>query len=137
MCAYIDKLLRKIGLSYSEWERRGWGASRIVADINNPKRQMVWVTDNFETASGYAKRSPELAWDALLDAIDHVLWIRRWRSSNLLKLCGQRNKWIDELLEGEPKVLTFTLETGGFNYPVEYVPQDRILNVTPAAILPS
>lgn len=130
MKSYIDRLLRKIGLSFKIWSEQGYMASRIIADLENVKRQKIWVTDNEQTAKSYATRSPEIAWDALIDAIDNVLWGRRWRQSNMLKLCKARNEWIANILEGKPMVLTVRVVDGGFNYPLDFIPKANIVKVT-------
>lgn len=129
MQSYIEKLLEKIGLSWFEWADKGHMAERVIANLKDKKRQRIWITDNVTTAKSYATRSPEIAWDVLLDAIDNVLWGRRWRQSNTLKLCKQRNDWIGKLLEGEPMVITVSLEVGGFNYPVGYISEKDIMLV--------
>lgn len=129
MKAYIDRLLQKIGLSFKDWSERGYMASRIIADLEDAKRRRIWLTDNMETAKSYATRSPEIAWDALMDAIDNVLWGRRWRHSNMLKLCKARNEWIANILEGKQTVLTVSVAEGGFNYPIDFIPRANILGV--------
>lgn len=132
MREYIDRLLRKVGISFDEWATKGYLAHRILADLDDKKRQRIWVTDNSDTAKSYASRSPEIAWDVLQDAIDHILWGRRWRQSNTLRLCKNRNQWIDVLLGGKPIVLTVRVDNGGFNCPVDFIPESDILSVEDA-----
>lgn len=136
MKLYIDRLLRKLNLNFNEWLKRGYFASQTINELENEKRRKIWVTDNEATAYSYATRSPELAWHALMDAIDNILWNRRWRRSNLLRLCKERNDWIQQLLEGEPLVLVLDIPKTGFNFPVDFVSEEQIIGIHKQVVIP-
>lgn len=134
MIAYIDKVLRKIGLDFHTWSRQGYLAEGIIDELKEPYRRKVWLTTSKETAASYATRSPELAWYALMDAIDNIFWKRRWRQSNTLRLCRERNRWIQNLLEGEPIVVSINVDDCGHNTPFDRIAASKIISIEKCSV---
>ncbi len=126
---YANGLLGKLGMSYNTWLNNGYLVSRIEAELLDKKRQKVWLTSCKETACSYALRSPEIVWHILMDAIDNILWKRRWRQSNTMRLLKARNDLIIDTLEGSPFLVIINLPECGHNHPFDNISANLVKGI--------